>query len=126
MVKVLIVDDRMSARMALVEICEELGYDSMEAQNGKEAIEHLSAKGFNLVLMDIEMPVMNGFETVKHIRESMGSAKRLIPVVAITSHQVDGGENRFLASGFNNILPKPYEIIEAKEIIEKYVSSTVF
>ncbi len=108
--EMLIVDDIFINRMLLIEIAENLGANYSEAKNGKEAIEWLKIKKFDVVFMDIEMPVMNGFETTRYIRRQMEKPICNIPIIAITAHNVSKLDTNFTESGFTLILPKPYTL----------------
>lgn len=116
---ILIVDDIFINRMLLAEIIEGIDAEYMEAKNGKEAIDLLKTNDFDVVLMDIEMPVMNGFETTVYIRNEMPEPKCSIPIVAITAHFISKLKDRFDASGFTSILTKPYTAERLEDILEK-------
>ncbi len=68
--KILIVDDIFTNRLLLSELIKTLDHESLQAENGQEAIDHLKNEEVDLVLMDIEMPVMNGLETCEFIRKN--------------------------------------------------------
>jgi len=110
-IKILLVDDIFLNRILLQEIITEIGLFAVEAKNGKEAIEILQKeKDIDLVLMDIEMPVMNGFETTRYIRQKFSAPQNSIPVVAITAHDPNSFMEEFNNIGFNQLISKPYTI----------------
>lgn len=106
----LIVDDIFMNRLLLKEIISELCDAIHEAENGSQAIEIIKTKDIDIVLMDIEMPVMNGIETTKYIRDILPFPKNKLPVIALTAHNpVDFFED-FKAAGFDQLLTKPYSV----------------
>ncbi len=114
---ILIVDDIFINRILLVEIAENIGAEYSEAKNGKEAIELMKNNNFDVVLMDIEMPVMNGFETTRHIRKSFGKPKCDTPIIAITAHIVTKSDKEFKEHGFTTILAKPYTVDKLEKVL---------
>jgi CheY-like chemotaxis protein len=96
---------------------EELGYEFFLAQNGKEAIDELQKKTYDLVLMDIEMPVMNGVEATRYIRENLSSPLNKIPVIALTAHNPKLFFDDYKDVGFTRLLTKPYSVSRIKEIL---------
>lgn len=119
--KILVVDDVFINRFLLSEILDEIGFDYYLAKNGKEAIDELLDNKYDLVLMDIEMPVMNGLESTRFIRENLKEPKRSIPIIALTAHNPKMFFNDFSDVGFSNLLTKPYSIKKIKEMIFEFV-----
>lgn len=117
----LIVDDIFVNRILLKEIVTEINCDYKLAANGKEAIEQLLLYKFDMVLMDIEMPVMNGLETTKYIRTKMKPAIAKTPIVALTAHNPNDFFDEFNAAGFDELVTKPYLINKIKEIVSRFV-----
>lgn len=120
MPNLLIVDDIFVNRMLLSEIASEIGCDFKLASNGKEALEKLQEHTFDMVLMDIEMPVMNGLETTNHIRTKCEQKLSKIPIVALTAHNPNDFFDEFSAAGFDELLTKPYLISKIQKVIETY------
>lgn len=89
-------------------------------ENGKEAIEALNAESYDMILMDIEMPVMNGLETTRYIREIMPSPIRDIPIIALTAHNPKLFFDDFKEVGFNSILTKPYSLKRLQDLITTF------
>jgi two-component system, response regulator, stage 0 sporulation protein F len=108
--RVLIVDDIFINRLLLKEIVKKFCKSIFEAQNGKEAIEIIAREDLDVVLMDIEMPVMNGLETTKYIREKFTAPKKNIPVIALTAYNPSTFFENFSDAGFDQLLTKPYTI----------------
>ncbi len=119
--KILVVDDIFINRILLTEILMDLNMPYEEASNGEEAIDRLKAdSSIFLVLMDIEMPVMNGFEATTHIREKFSEPLRSIPVVAITAHDPNTFAGEFEGAGFNDMITKPYTMLKIERMLRKY------
>jgi len=119
--KILIVDDIFSNRLLLSSALEALGIYSKSVNDGQAAINTLESEEFGLVFMDIEMPVMNGLETVRYIRNKMVAPVKDIPVVALTAHNPSEYGHEIENAGFTEILTKPYSIEKLQNIISKYL-----
>lgn len=118
--RILIVDDLVMNRILLREILTELHYDYTLAENGKMAIECLESEPVDVILMDIEMPVMNGIETTRHIRNNLPPPVSNIPIVALTAHNPRIFFEDFRDVGFDAILTKPYSIQKLQEMILRF------
>jgi len=118
--KILIVDDIFANRLLLSEIIKTIGHHSIQAENGKEAIELLENDYFDLILMDIEMPVMNGLETTHYIRTKFPSPKNVTSIVALTAHNPSLFFEDFNDAGFDELLTKPYSIDKIIELINTH------
>ena len=116
--RILVVDDIYINRLLLKEIVKKICTYCFEAQNGKEAIDILVREDIDVVLMDIEMPVMNGIETTKYIRESLSPPKKHTPIIALTAHNPNNFFTDFHNVGFNQLLTKPYSIDSLFECIK--------
>jgi CheY-like chemotaxis protein len=116
---VLIVDDIMLNRILLGELIKKLGYTCKQAQNGKEALELVTSGGFDIVLMDIEMPVMNGIEATRSIRQLAGDRGKT-PVIALTAHNPDDFMEEYSSAGFNELITKPYLLDKVDRVIKKF------
>lgn len=101
--KVLIVDDAAENRILINAFLSKMGVNTDQASNGKEACEKALAKKYDVVLMDIQMPVMDGFEAVKKLRE-LGYERA---IVALTAHAMKGDKEKCISSGFDDYLCKP-------------------
>ncbi|MBI2271155.1 MAG: response regulator [Bacteroidetes bacterium] len=77
------------------------------AENGKIAIEKLAQTDYDIILMDMHMPEMDGYETVKYIRKQLSPPKSLIPIIAVTANAIIGEEEKCLATGMNDYISKP-------------------
>jgi CheY-like chemotaxis protein len=119
--KIIVADDYYTNRLLVSEILKSLGHDSIEVENGQQALEVLEKHhDIDLVLMDIEMPIMSGFEAMKHIREKLVYPKNIVPIVALTAHNPGMLIGEYPGLGFNQMLTKPYSIDKIAEILEGY------
>src|ERR1700688_3047257 len=105
MINVLIAEDNAVNRELLRELLELRGYTVLEACDGQEALRMIEQAQPELLLLDIGMPVMDGFAVIKNIRENPRLAK--LPVVAVTAYAMRGDRERILNSGFDGYLSKP-------------------
>jgi two-component system, response regulator, stage 0 sporulation protein F len=105
--KILITDDLYTNRLLAAIALRALGHTYDEAVHGDDAISKLRVNDYDMILMDIEMPVRNGLETTLFIRENFDVPKRDVKIVAITAH--DPGEliDNFTVKGFNGFISKP-------------------
>ena len=117
--RVLIVDDIFTNRMLLSEILRNLDIEFDEVENGQEAIESIEKENYDLVLMDIEMPVMNGLETTMYIREKLPYPKNRTYVVALTAHNPELFFEDFKDVGFDQLLTKPYNVDKINLLIKE-------
>ncbi len=106
----LIVDDIIMNRILLKEISAEFATRVLEAENGEKAIRLMQSDKVDLVFLDIEMPVMNGLDTVRYIRNEMEHPYCETPVVALTAYNPADFFADFKKEGFNELLTKPYSI----------------
>lgn len=90
------------------------------ADNGENALNKVKEGNYDLVFMDIEMPVMGGLEATKQIRKQMGESAP--PIVALTAHAMDGDRERFMNAGMSDYLTKPIDLNALKEIIDRHSS----
>lgn len=105
--RILVAEDNMIGRELVLRILDRLGHSAVAVGTGREALEALERETFDLVVMDVEMPDMDGLEAAEAIRERKGTAYRRIPILAVTAHAMAGDKERFLAAGMDAYLPKP-------------------
>lgn len=112
-VSILLVEDNEMNTLLASAIIERTGANITEADNGMDAIQMLKSRAFDVILMDLHLPIMNGFETTKYIRETLSLS---VPIIAITANVVNGEEKKCLEAGMNGFISKPYT---EKGLIEK-------
>jgi CheY-like chemotaxis protein len=105
MIRILVAEDNAVNRELLRELLEARGYAVFEACDGQEAFQMIEQIQPELLLLDIGMPVLDGFGVIRKIRETPRLA--LLPVVAVTAYAMRGDKERILASGFDGYLSKP-------------------
>lgn len=119
---IIIADDIFTNRLLLSEIIEDLGHHFIAVENGKEAVEALENNHIDIVLMDIEMPVMNGLEATRYIREKCTPPKSRTHVVALTAHNPKIFFDDYKDVGFSQLLTKPYSVKKITELLENFVN----
>lgn len=107
-IKILLVDDNAVNRQVVKLFTAKLGPKFVEAVNGQEAIDRLRDEAFDLVLLDVHMPVMDGKEAIRRIRSS-GEAYAELPVIALTADAMSGDRERYLALGMSDYVSKPLD-----------------
>jgi signal transduction histidine kinase/CheY-like chemotaxis protein len=105
--RVLLAEDNPVNQKVLVKLLERRGHSVTVAENGWRAIERFSANPFDVILMDVQMPELDGIEATQRIREWERSHGGHIPIVAMTAHAMSGDRDRFLRSGMDSYVSKP-------------------
>lgn len=119
--KLLVVEDHLINQKVCEAILKKLGCQFIFANNGKEAIETLEKQEFDMVLMDCQMPVMDGYEATRLIRKS-NQGFATIPIIALTANALSGDRTRCLEAGMDDFLSKPFHIQGLRKIINKWFS----
>ncbi|SFU94675.1 ATP-binding protein [Halomonas korlensis] len=123
-VRLLVVDDTESNRLLLRELIAQPGIDIELAASGEEALAMAQGQRYDLVLMDIRMPGMDGVETTRALRRLGGDWQEL-PIVAVTAHVLDAERQRLLANGLNDILVKPVDANRLAETLQRHLARPV-
>jgi two-component system cell cycle response regulator DivK len=103
---ILVVEDQEDNRRILRDLFVNAGYELIEAESGEEALTALTARRPDLILMDIQLPVIDGYEVTRRIR--LNPELNSIPIIAVTSYALAGDEAKALATGCNAYVSKPY------------------
>ena len=119
---VLLVEDNRVNQLVASGMLRKLGHSVDLAQNGEEALEALARERYDLVLMDCQMPVMDGFEATRRIRETPEFAD--IPVIAVTANAMQGDREGCLEAGMDDYLTKPYSLDAMKAVLEQWMPAT--
>ena len=105
--RILLVEDNLINQKVATGVLEKHGHAVIVAENGVEALRAIERELFDLVLMDVEMPVMDGLEATAEIRAGEAGTQRHLPIIAMTAHAIKGDRERFLAAGMDAHVPKP-------------------
>lgn len=121
-IKILIVDDNVINQKILIHFLKKKGYAFAVANNGAEAVEKFSAEKFDMVLMDIQMPVMDGLEATRAIRQLEKEESRVsTPIAALTAiTPTVENQNEVYAAGMNDFLSKPFNSIQIDHLLKKH------
>jgi len=112
---VLLTEDNTINRTLVVRLLSKRGHSVVVALNGKQAVSAHEKQAFDLVLMDIQMPEMDGFEATAAIRQKEKAMGKHIPIIALTAHAMKGDRERCLAGGMDGYVSKP---VQAEELIQ--------
>jgi CheY-like chemotaxis protein/HPt (histidine-containing phosphotransfer) domain-containing protein len=114
--RLLLAEDNHVNQKLAIHLLEKMGHEVSLAVNGKEAVDMLRRKSFDMVLMDIQMPVMGGVEATRRIREEEQKTGSHIPIIAITAHAMSGDAEKYLQSGMDGYVSKPvgYDLLRAE------------
>lgn len=120
-IKVLIVDDNRASRDLIRAILKPVRCDVIEASNGQKALDLLRQEHPSLVLLDIDMPELDGIAVVKRIRQEAGFAK--LPVVAVTAFAMEGDREKALAAGFTAYVTKPVRAAALRQQVQELLGA---
>jgi two-component system, cell cycle response regulator DivK len=121
MMKILIAEDNEINRELLRELLEIRGYSVVDASDGQEALNVIEQTHPDLLLLDIGMPVLDGFAVIRKIRQNSQLAK--LPVVAVTAYAMQGDRDRILNSGFDGYLSKPIDASALAAELDRLLNS---
>ncbi len=124
MVRILLAEDNPTNQQVALGILEKLGFGADTAANGREAIEALETVPYDIVLMDVQMPVMDGFEATRTIRSGKTRVPNPgIPIIAMTAHAMKGDRERCLEAGMDDYISKPIAPQALAEALEKWAKN---
>ena len=116
--QILVVEDNERNMRLFCDVLRASGYRTLEATTGESAVERALEHGPDLVLMDIQLPDIDGVEALARLRADERSAS--LPVLALTAQAMEGDRERFLAAGFDGYLSKPVDIAEFVATVKRY------
>ena len=120
-INILLTEDNKVNQMLAVKLLKKLGYGITLAENGKEAVEAIRKDSFDLVLMDIQMPIMDGVEATKAIRKlETESSFHYIPIIALTANALKGDREKYLKAGMDDYLTKPFKPEDIQKMLFKW------
>jgi two-component system sensor histidine kinase/response regulator len=121
--RILLAEDNAINQQLAIRILEKHGYVVLVANNGREAVEAVEREPFDLVLMDVQMPEMDGLEATAAIREHEKNSGNHLPIIAMTAHAMKGDREKCLEAGMDGYLTKPIQLGKLLEEIERHIPS---
>jgi two-component system, sensor histidine kinase and response regulator len=122
--KVLLAEDNAVNRKLATTLLEKRGHTVVVTENGRDALDALERESVDLVLMDVQMPVMDGLEATRIIREKEQSTGGHLPIIALTAHAMKGDRERCLAAGADDYVAKPIRIAELLAVMNRVTTGT--
>ena len=119
---VLLVEDAPALQLVTQARLTKLGYQVEVVSNGQEAVDAVATNDYGLVLMDIQMPEMDGITATRLIRELQADGKGDIPIIALTANAMKGDEQQYLAAGMNDYLTKPIDSASLNRILQRWMA----
>jgi len=113
------VEDNPVNQKLIIAILATFGFEGVLASSGEQAVELAQSRLFNVILMDINLPGIDGIEAMKRIRRS---ATKRVTFIALTAHTMKGDHERFIAEGMDDVVAKPIDIQKLKTILGKYLA----
>ena len=117
--RILIVEDQLDNRQIVRDLLIANEYEFTEAENGEEALLSVARDRPDLILMDIQLPIMDGYEATRRIKAE--PSLKSIPIIAVTSYALNGDEEKARAAGCNDFVPKPYSPRQLLAKIRQYL-----
>jgi len=125
-VHVLVAEDNLINQKLIINVLNRIGVKVSIANNGQEAYEQRIREKYDMILMDIEMPVMGGIEaTGKILSYERSNAKKHIPIIALTANALTGDKEKYIAAGMDGYLPKPLELDALRDIFKEYFEDRI-
>jgi PAS domain S-box-containing protein len=124
--KILIAEDNPVNQKIMTRILDKAGHSVTIAENGKQAVDLASSGSFDLILMDVQMPEMDGLQATALIREHQRISGEVTPVVAMTAHALKGDRELCIEAGMNEYVSKPIQIKELFRVIDSVTQNTTF
>ena len=118
---ILLAEDNPINQMVAQHQLEDLGAEVDVAENGSEVLDAMAQKQYDLILMDCQMPEMDGYETTRQIRHQEASSGNRIPIVALTAHAFGHDRERCMAAGMDDYLSKPYDRRDLANVLKRWL-----
>jgi CheY-like chemotaxis protein/HPt (histidine-containing phosphotransfer) domain-containing protein len=107
--------------MVAVEILQQMGMLVSVADDGKQAVQMARQGGYDAILMDIQMPGMDGYQATAQIRKDMGSKNALLPIIAMTANALNGDNQKALEAGMDDYVSKPVDVTQLASVLARWV-----
>lgn len=120
-IKVLLVEDNLINQKVMTRFLEKWNMEITVANNGNEALERVADEHFHIILMDLQMPTMDGYQSSQAIRTIDDQRKRNIPIIALTAAALKEVKEKVYASGMNDFITKPFNPVELQEKLEFHI-----
>jgi signal transduction histidine kinase/CheY-like chemotaxis protein/HPt (histidine-containing phosphotransfer) domain-containing protein len=121
--RVLLVEDNPDNQELAKAVLDFLGLEVEQAVNGQEAVEQVGRNPYDLVLMDCQMPVMDGYQATARIRENLAGAPGHLPIVALTANATEADRDKCLAAGMDDYLPKPFTLTQLQQTLSHWLAA---
>ena len=118
---IMVVEDYDDTRLLLKKLLEGLGYGVLEASNGQEAVDIASRERPDLILMDLDLPILDGIAATQRIRQQAEMEK--IPIVAVTAYPMSYTHVKAFAKGCDEYMAKPIDMTELERLVDRYLST---
>jgi len=122
--RVLVAEDNPVNQLLMVRLLEKRGFQVVVAGNGRAALSAISEQNFDLVLMDVQMPELDGLQATRTLREAEKASGKNLPVVAMTAHAMQGDRDRCLAAGMTSYVSKPVRPDELFRVIDEVLAAS--
>jgi two-component system cell cycle response regulator DivK len=117
--KILVVDDNQDNRELVIKVLKSKGYLMMEAADGETALEQAIKQKPDLILMDISLPKIDGYEVTRRLKEQ--ETFKAVPIIALTAHAMKGDREKALEAGCDGYIPKPISVRELPDQIQTFL-----
>ena len=117
----MVVEDYDDTRLLLKKVLEGMGYGVLEASNGQEAVDIAEREHPDLILMDLDLPILDGIAATQRIRQQSGLES--VPIVAVTAYPMSYTHVKAFAKGCNEYMPKPIDMTELETVVNRYLST---
>ncbi len=120
--RILLAEDNPTNQVVATRLLEKMGFSVVAVDNGQDAVRALETGSFDLVLMDLQMPIMDGFEATRTIRDPQSAVRnRRVPIVAMTAHALKGDRERCLEAGMDDYVSKPVDPKKLATVAERWI-----
>lgn len=123
--RVLVAEDNPINKFLIIKILKDWEIDADVVENGKDAIDKLKENEYDIILMDTFMPVMNGLDAIKHIRDGYAPGKESIPIITFSAAVMETDKKTAIAAGANDVVSKPFELETLHQKLRMYTSKVV-